>query len=108
MPIEELIYDSDEGTFVMMVDSEAFGKYKDGDSSIPIAEIVNSFDIFRYEQGHTGEKSTPSNRELSDVFGSSNDMAVAEFMVKNGSLHSKGKPQHKAKEAETDPRGHMA
>ena len=107
MTIQELIYDSPEGvTFVMMVNSDEYEKYKKGEGPA-IAEVVNSFPIFKYDQGHTGNQSTPSNRELKDVFGSTNDMAIAEMMLKEGKLHTAGKKNKGSDEPETDPRGHM-
>jgi ribosome maturation protein Sdo1 len=116
MAIEQLIYDSHATettvTFCMMVNSDEYAKYKQDASSVAIAEVMNSFEIFKFDHGRSGPMSTPSTRELKDVFGgTTNDMAIAEFMLKNGSLHSTTTSGNKKKatseEPSTDPRGHM-
>ena len=91
----------------MMVNSDEYKKYKKGENRPAIADVLDSFHVYKYENGHTGTQSTPSNRELKDVFGSTNDMAIAEFMLKNGTLHGGEHHKKKAEEPESDPRGHM-
>jgi len=72
----------------MMVNSEEYQKYKKGETTIPIAEVLDSFDVFRFDgKGKEGIMSRPSSSQLKDAFGSTNDMAIAEFFLKNGEIH---------------------
>ena len=73
-------------TMVMMVDETMLRKYRK-DPSVPIAEVMNSFDIFKYETGRSGLLGKPSKQEIEETFGTTNDTAIAEFMLKNGSIH---------------------
>jgi len=76
-------------TFVLMVDSEMLEKQKK-DPSIPIAEVVDSFDILKYEiPGKSGRLVRPSKRELEDVFKTKNEDDIVAFMLSNGELHGK-------------------
>lgn len=73
-------------TMVLMVDGEAFGKYKK-DHSIPLAEVVDSFDVFKYENpGTAGLLNKPSYQELTDVFGTTDEYKIVEYMLENGTL----------------------
>lgn len=106
MAIEQLIYDSEnEVTFCLMVNLEEYDAYKGGDTTIPVASVVNSFDIFKFDNGHEGNLGTPSVRELQDNFSTKNEVEIAEFMLKHGKLHHTFKKKKQA--ASNDPRGHM-
>lgn len=90
MPPVELIYTSQDTdvTFCMMVNADEYQKFKKDSSSTAIAEVFNSFDVFRFDgKGKEGIMSRPSNSELKDTFGSTNDMVIAEFFLEKGSIH---------------------
>lgn len=91
MAVVELIYTSSDDlpvTFCMMVSSNDYQNYKKGDTTIPIASIFDSFDVFKFEgKGKEGIMSRPSNTELKNTFQTTNDMALAEFFLKNGEIH---------------------
>jgi ribosome maturation protein Sdo1 len=98
--MEQLIYTPTElatsaenpHTMVLMVDKDSYVKYTADASSVAIAEVVGSFDVMQYENpGKAGRLIRPSKRELQECFGTSNQMEVAEFMLKNGKLHGKNK-----------------
>jgi hypothetical protein len=73
-------------TMVLMVDGEAFGKYKK-DHSIPLAEVVDSFDVLKYENpGTAGLLNKPSYQELNDVFGTTDEYKIVEYMLEYGTL----------------------
>ena len=76
-------------TMVMMVDETALKKYKK-DKSIPLAEVVDSFDVFKYDAGRSGQLNRPSKEEKRETFGTTNDSAIAEFMLEHGSIHGQG------------------
>ena len=64
-------------TFVLMVDEEAYERQK-ADNSIPVAEVVDAFNIFRYENpGHSGRKMKPPRREIEEDL-------LCQFMLING------------------------
>jgi ribosome maturation protein Sdo1 len=82
-------------TMVIMVDTDMLGKYKK-DKSIALAEVVDSFDVLKFESGRSGHLSRPSKSELKEIFGTSNDDEVVKFMLQNGSLHGSLLNQSKA------------
>lgn len=74
-------------TYAIMVNDEMYHRYRDGDRSIPLVDVVDTFDVLKYENpGTNGRLVRPSNRELSDAFGTTNDMDCVEFMLENGEL----------------------
>ena len=74
-------------TMVLMVDKDALKKYKQ-DPSVPLAEVVNSFEVLKYDNaGKSGTMSKPSKQEIEDVFGTSRDDEVVKFMLEHGQLH---------------------
>ena len=75
-------------TYIVMVDQEAYQKRQKDSSSIALANVVDSFEILRYElPGKSGKMVKPSDKELKDVFGTSNDVSVVEKILAEGSLH---------------------
>jgi len=78
-------------TFCVMVDEEAFQKYKI-DRSIPLADVVDSFDIFTFDAGRSGRLGQASKEEIKSTFGTNNEDDVVTFMLEHGQLH--GKPLH--------------
>ena len=96
MAIEQLTFTpQDKGTsnernqtMVLMVDEEMLQKYKK-DQSIPLAEVVDSFDIFQFDEGKSGRLGQPSKQEIKAIFGTTNDDEIVKFMLENGRLHGK-------------------
>jgi ribosome maturation protein Sdo1 len=73
-------------TFFIMVDEDAYKKYQT-DKSIPLAQVVDSFQVLRYEHGRSGVVEKPSQREIEDVFGTKNDDEVVKMMLERGKIH---------------------
>lgn len=96
MPLEQLTYTSAEkqtsndhnSTFALMVDNDMLKKYKK-DKSIPLAQVVDSFDVFKFDDGSSGKLGRPTKLELTETFGTSNDDDVVKFMLENGNCHGK-------------------
>jgi len=83
-PQERVTSNDHPHTFVLMVEEEAYERQK-SDKSIPIAEVVDDFSLYRYENpGHSGRKTKPSKREIEDAFGTTNEDLLCEFMLING------------------------
>ncbi|KAF8969407.1 DUF1960-domain-containing protein [Flammula alnicola] len=70
--------------FMIIVNPEEFKKWRDGDTTIPLAEVVDSFQVFHSGQGSQGLLRQPSKQQLDTVFGTHKDVDVVEFILKNG------------------------
>ncbi|ORX90711.1 DUF1960-domain-containing protein [Basidiobolus meristosporus CBS 931.73] len=76
--------------FIVYINPDVYSKWK-SDKSIPITEVVQSFNVYTTRGGgNTGVAETPSNQELDNVFGTSNDTAVVEHILKHGVLKGSG------------------
>lgn len=97
MPLEQLTYTPSDpktsqdhpNTMVLMVDEEMLGRYQ-RDKSIPLANVVDSFEVLKYAQGsRSGMLGKPSKRELEETFGTTRDDEIVEFMLQHGEIHGK-------------------
>lgn len=98
MPLEQLVYtptdlqtsQDNAPTFVVMVDDQMIKEYRK-DKSIPLANVVESFEVFKYADGHgrSGKLMRPSKREIEDTFNTSNEDEVIEYIIANGELRNK-------------------
>ena len=74
-------------TFVMMVDEDMYERQKT-DKSIPLAQVVDDFHIFKYETpGKSGKLVHPSQAEIEAAFGTTNADVLCQFMLINGQPH---------------------
>jgi len=75
-------------TMVLLVDEEMYDKYVKGDKTIPVTEIVDSFEIFKFDTpGREGSLGKPSKVELQMAFGGlTNEIDIAEFMLQHGTI----------------------
>lgn len=70
--------------FTVIVNPAEFKKWKEGDTTIALTEVVDSFQVFFSNQGAQGILGTPSKQQLENVFGSSKDVDVIERILKQG------------------------
>ncbi|KAI9143548.1 ribosome maturation protein [Paraphysoderma sedebokerense] len=57
------------------------------DKTIPLVEVVQSFDIFQHGTGgHEGVATRPSKQTLLDVFGTKNETEVVEWLLLHGTV----------------------
>lgn len=111
MPTQKLTYtphhtkaNDHPNTMVLLVDEEAFDKYVAGDKTIPLAEVVDSFDVMKFTNpGREGTLGKPSKAELEAAFGTSKAEDIAEFMINNGSIHGKSNNKSKKGAAGGEP-----
>ncbi|CAG7848810.1 SubName: Full=Uncharacterized protein {ECO:0000313/EMBL:CCA68136.1} [Serendipita indica DSM 11827] len=85
--LTKLIYKPDSQStdeYIMFVNADEYRKYSSGDSSVPIVEVVDSYDVFFSTQGNQGKLGKASNQQLESVFNTKNEDRIAEFMLKNG------------------------
>jgi len=77
---------SDE--FICVVIPDAYKKWKEGDTTIPLAEVVDSFQIFFSNQGNQGFLGKPSKQQLENIFGTAVDIDVIKIMLEKGKEQS--------------------
>ncbi|KAG8810306.1 hypothetical protein FRC18_004124 [Serendipita sp. 400] len=85
--VTKLIYKPDTQSteeYIMFVNHEEFEKYSGGDKSIPIVEVVDSYDVFVSSQGNQGVLGKASNQQLENVFNTTKSDQIVDFMLKNG------------------------
>ncbi|SCZ90784.1 BZ3500_MvSof-1268-A1-R1_Chr1-3g02247 [Microbotryum saponariae] len=63
---------------------QAAKKWVAGDKTIPLVDIVDSFDVFHTGQGSQGLLQRPSKQELDSVFGTHNDTEIVEIVLEKG------------------------
>ena len=98
MPLEQVIFTPNTGatsndhppTFVLMVDNDSYEKYLKDSTAVPLANVVESFDILKYENhGRSGQLVQPSKREIQEHFGTTNQDEVASMMLRKGKKRDK-------------------
>ncbi|KAK0461728.1 ribosome maturation protein [Desarmillaria tabescens] len=85
--ISKVIYKPDSQStdeFCLLVHTEEYKKWKGGGDSIPLTEVVDSFQAFHSGQGPQGILGKPSNQQLDTVFGTSKDVDVALIILEKG------------------------
>jgi len=90
-PLTKVVYKPDTQStdeFTVIVNPEEYKKWKEGDTTIPLADVVDSFQVFFSNQGAQGLLGTPSRQQLDNVFGTHKDVVVIEHILKNGSEQS--------------------
>ncbi|KAI0028363.1 ribosome maturation protein [Vararia minispora EC-137] len=77
--------DSRESTaFHVIVNSAEYARWKGGETSIPLVEVVDSFQVFSTQQGAQGLLGKASKQELENAFGTSRDDDVVKIILEKG------------------------
>lgn len=78
-------YKGKEDDYIVMAESiDAVNKYKE-DSSVPLVDVVNSFDVFvTHKQGVQGHMDRASKASLENEFGTSVDDEVVKKILEKG------------------------
>ncbi|TIB62945.1 hypothetical protein E3P78_02112 [Wallemia ichthyophaga] len=71
-------------TFSVVVNPDEYKKWSQGDRTIPLVEVVDSFDIFYSEQGFQGKLGRASKQQLDNVFGTHTDDVVVAKILEAG------------------------
>ncbi|PWZ00433.1 DUF1960-domain-containing protein [Testicularia cyperi] len=74
--------------FMVIVNAEEYQKWIKGDKSIPLADVVDSFDVFHTGQGAQGIMGRPSKQHLDAVFDSTKDVDVVTIILERGQLQA--------------------
>ena len=67
-------HETDE--FIVLVHDEPYSKWSKGDHTIPLADVVDSFDVFHSATGSQGVLGKASNQQLDNAFGTHKDVDV--------------------------------
>jgi len=100
MTIDQLLLTGENGhTMVCLVDDEMLSKYRQHEDGVTPAQVVDSFDIMKFESGKQGILSRPSAAELNSVFGTTHRDEVIALMLEKGefrrtSKFEQGQPRH--------------
>ncbi|KAJ2913285.1 hypothetical protein MD484_g7128, partial [Candolleomyces efflorescens] len=70
--------------YTVIVNPAEFKKWKAGDTTIPLTEVVDSFNVYHSTQGSQGLLGKPSNQQLDTVFGSHKDVDVVTKILRDG------------------------
>jgi len=74
--------------YIIVVNPTEYKKWKSGDTTIPLADVVDSFEIFHSCQGSQGYLGRPSKQQLETTFGKSKDIDVVKTMLEKGKEQS--------------------
>ncbi|KAI1796164.1 ribosome maturation protein [Ganoderma leucocontextum] len=74
--------------FIIIVNPVEYKRWKEGGMSVPLTEVVDSFEIFWSNQGAQGLLGRPSKQQLENVFGSSKDVDVITQILNKGKEES--------------------
>jgi len=85
--ITKVVYKPDPNTsdvFLVVVNPEEYKRWKEGDRTIPLVDVVDSFEILSSNQGPQGLLGRPSKQELDNVFGTHVDIDVIQQILEKG------------------------
>ncbi|KIL70279.1 hypothetical protein M378DRAFT_156375 [Amanita muscaria Koide BX008] len=89
--ISRVVYKPDHekpDEFIVIINPPEYKKWKEGDKSIPLAEVLDSFEIFHSNQGSQGILGRPSKQQLDTYFGTNDDTKVITTILQKGREHS--------------------
>lgn len=69
---------------MIVVNPAEYKKYKDGDTSVALSLIADSFEVFHSSTGHTGKWGRASKQQLESTFETSKDIDVVKIIVDKG------------------------
>jgi ribosome maturation protein Sdo1 len=87
-PSDKMVSSERRNTMVLIVEGESYRKYQQ-DKTIPLAQVVDSFEVYQFEEGKSGRMGKPSQQELQATFGTTNEDDIVQFMCEHGTLHGK-------------------
>jgi len=89
--LHKVIYKPDSQStdeYMVIVNKEEFEKWKEGDTSIPLSQIVDSFDIFHSGQGSQGHLGRISKQTLETVFSTKHEDDAVKLLLEKGVLQA--------------------
>lgn len=74
--------------FMVIVNGDEYKKWIKGDKTIPLADVVDSFDVFHTGTGAQGIMGRPSKQLLDTVFDTHKDVDVVTHILERGQLQT--------------------
>ncbi|KAG8897365.1 hypothetical protein FRB99_008205 [Tulasnella sp. 403] len=93
-PVHKVVYKPDSQStdeYIAIVNPEEYKKWKEGDTSIAIALVVESYDIYHSGQGAQGKLGKVSKQQLHNVFGTEKDDEAMSTLLQRGVLQASDK-----------------
>ncbi|KZO98118.1 FYSH domain-containing protein [Calocera viscosa TUFC12733] len=114
--VSQLVYKPDsmstDEMIMIIQDASAYKKWKDGDHTIPLVDILDGFGVYHSGQGSQGNLGKASKQTLETVFDTANEDEIALIMLEKGVLKSsealnnpKWSDTNKSKGVNLDTRG---
>ncbi|GBB90248.1 hypothetical protein RclHR1_17120007 [Rhizophagus clarus] len=75
------------------------------DKSIPLTEVVQTFEVYESSNGSEGFAGRPSKQTLENVFSTSKDTDVINYILENGTFHNQRRGNIKEYNATNVSRG---
>ncbi|KAK2466033.1 hypothetical protein APHAL10511_001675 [Amanita phalloides] len=94
--IRRVIYKPDHDKtdeFIVIVNPAEYTKWKAGDTTIPLSDVVDSFQVFHSSQGSQGILGKASFQQLDNAFGTHRDDDVVTLILQKGKEQA-GDPIH--------------
>ncbi|OJT05362.1 SDO1-like protein C21C3.19 [Trametes pubescens] len=83
--LTKVVYKTDANEdFIVIVNPAEFKKWKEGGTTVPLTEVVDSFQVLWSNQGAQGLLGTPSNQQLDNAFGTHKDVDVITAILQKG------------------------
>lgn len=80
----KVVYKINDTEFLVIANAGMVSKYK-ADKSIPLVEVVESFDVFTIANGgNTGEAIRPAKGVLESAFNTTNEDEIVKTIIQNG------------------------
>jgi len=95
--LHKVIYKPDSQStdeFMVIVNKDEYSKWKEGDTSIALALVVETFDIFHTGQGSQGILGRISKQQLDTVFNTKNEDEAVKIILDKGTIQA-GDPMPK-------------
>lgn len=70
--------------YIVIVNPAEYKKWKAGDRTIPLADVVDSFKVFHSNQGAQGILGTPSKQQLHTIFSTTKEVDVMTQILEKG------------------------
>ncbi|RXW24677.1 hypothetical protein EST38_g1187 [Candolleomyces aberdarensis] len=85
--LTKVIYKPDSQSteeYTVIVNPAEYKKWKSGDKTIPLTEVVDSFSVYHSTQGSQGLLGKPSKQQLDNTFGTHKDIDVVTKILEDG------------------------
>ncbi|GBE79897.1 SDO1-like protein [Sparassis crispa] len=70
--------------FIIIVNPAEYHRWKAGETTIPLTDVVDSFQVFFSNQGSQGILGQASRQQLEHVFDTSKDLDVVQLILQKG------------------------